>query len=420
MATVSKDYLHSLRVWVIGESATAKRHCEEFLKLTAPTRQYRGGLVTKIRNKVAKQVLPLAAHTWFWQRAMRWIKEFGNFAVTLLQDEVDSGCRASVGATDIKGLLQDEEMLEVFVASLTLQDVGFSVPRAARRFLSAARMRLGWKSLNDNKSLTEIIRGFERSRPRTVIQAEALEVFDVERVASTYGCSSCWWHIQVACMVTLCFVAILRLGELVCLLVEDVTIVFKNGKEVSASNLSRIPRLGDVKGVFLHLRWRKANQSHSVHVPVACKTAITLLLRHLCQLRKVGRTTGPLFPSRQGRVSPTMNPSNSVSTSSVRDALRKALRDVCGLSMEQARLYSGHSMRVGGSNYIRRLGVSDEVHRLLGGWASLSSSRGYFQLLATEQFAMSHKFALKGRAPPVVEGARVASLQAVQLVSMTG
>ena len=198
------------------------------------------------------------------------------------------------------------------------------------------------------------------------------------------------------------------------------TIVFKNGKEVNASKLARVPRLREVEGVFLHLRWRKANQAHSVSVPVACKTAITLLLRHLCQLRKVGRTAGPLFPSRQGRVNPKMHPENSVSTSSVRDALRKALREVCGLSREQARLFSGHSMRVGGSNYIRRLGVSDEVHRLLGGWATLSSSRGYFQLLASEQFAMAHKFALKERATPEVEGARVASIQAVELVSVLG
>ena len=115
-----------------------------------------------------------------------------------------------------------------------------------------------------------------------------------------------------------------------------------------------------------------------------------------------------------------MNPTNHVANTSVKNALRKALREVCGLDKDQAKLFSGHSMRVGGSNYIRRLGVSDEVHRLMGGWATLASARGYFQLLATEQFAMAHKFALKDRAPPMVEGARVASLQAVELVSMEG
>lgn len=377
-------------------------------------------MVTAIRNQVARKVLPLAAHTWFWQRAMRWIKDFGNFAVSMLDDEVASGTIPHAGDSSIRTLLGDGEMLESFIASLTLKDVGFSVPRAARRFLSAARMRLGFQSLNLNKALSEIIRGFERSTPRTVIQAEALEVYDVERIAATYGCSSCWWRIQVACMVTLCFVAILRLGELVALEMADVIIVFKNGKEVKASELTRVPRLSEVRGVFLHLRWRKANQCHSVHVPVACKTAITLLLRHICQLRKAGRTSGVLFPSRVGRSKPTMNPTNHVANTSVKNALRKALREVCGLDKDQAKLFSGHSMRVGGSNYIRRLGVSDEVHRLMGGWATLASARGYFQLLATEQFAMAHKFALKDRAPPMVEGARVASLQAVELVSMEG
>ena len=109
--------------------------------------------------------------------AMRWIKQYGVFDVKLMKDEVTSGCRLDLGNTDIRGLLWDDELLEVFVASLTLQKVDFSVPRAARRFLSTARMRLGCKSLNDNKSLSEIIRGYERSTPRTVIQAEAFEVY---------------------------------------------------------------------------------------------------------------------------------------------------------------------------------------------------------------------------------------------------
>lgn len=68
---------------------------------------------------------------------------------------------------------------------------------------------------------------------------------------------------------------------------------------------------------------------------------------------------------------------------------------VCQL-VEQAKLFRGHSLRVGGSNYMRRLGVEDEVHRLVGDWTSLVSSTNYYSLSSSEQFAVTDKFMLKG------------------------
>ena len=375
-------------------------------------------MVKKIRRHVRKKILPLSAHSWYWQRAMRWIKEYGQFSTRLLRNEVE--CGRAGGCDDLRHLLGDEEMLELFVSALTLDGVGFSVPRSARRFLSAARMRVGHRSLNEIKSLSDVIRGHERTTPRTVMQAESLESDDVERIADAYGCAKSWWLVQVACMIALCFIAILRLGELVAFNMDDVVIVMKNGDEVNAVSLSAVPRKRDVKGVFLHVKWRKAGQCHDVWVPVSCPTAVGLLLRHLRMLRASGRSSGPLFPARAGRVAPVRHAANHVSTTSVRNALRKALVEVCGLTPAQAKLFSGHSMRVGGSNFMRKLGVADEVHRLMGGWASLASSRGYFQLPATEQFEITHKFALKERIPPKVEGTRMASLRSVRLLAVSG
>ena len=98
----------------------------------------------------------------------------------------------------------------------------------------------------------------------------------------------------------------------------------------------------------------------------------------------------------------TRNARNKISCSSFNDALRKALVDVCGLTKEQADLFSGHSGRVGGSNYMRMLGVDDDVHRQVGDWASLTSSRGYYALSANEQFAVTDRFVL--RDPPMKLG----------------
>lgn len=388
---------------VAGESKSARGHREEFLKFTAKPRKYGGPMVSGIRTFLAKEVMPLAAHTWYWQRAMRWVKEYATFAIKVLEDEVAAGRDISQSADSIQGLLGDGEMVESFIGSLTMQKVGFSVPRSARRFLSAARERLGFSSLIENKVMQDMIRGFERRTPRSPMQSEGLEVGDVERIAEAYGPSRQWWKVQVATMVALGFVGILRMIELVSLKIEGVMVVMKDGREIKASLLSRVPRRSEVEGIFMHIQWRKANQSMSTWIPVSCPTAIGLLLRHLSLLRKVGRTSGYLFPSRTGRGYAPRSKQNHVDTGSARDALRKALKDVCGLQWEHAKLYGGHALRVGGSNHIRRLGVDDEVHRLMGGWASLTSSRGYFALTAKEQFKVTHSFALKkGLAPRVV------------------
>ena len=51
-----------------------------------------------------------------------------------------------------------------------------------------------------------------------------------------------------------------------------------------------------------------------------------------------------------------------------------------------------------------RLGVKDEVHRLVEDWVSLVSSTNYYALSSAEQFIGTNKFTLKD---PSIWGARV-------------
>ena len=132
-----------------------------------------------------------------------------------------------------------------------------------------------------------------------------------------------------------------------------------------------------------------------------------------------GRRSGPLFTSRT-RAGGRRSARNHLGRDAAVSAMREALRDVCGMTEGQSKLYKGHSLRVGGSNHIRLLGVDDEVHRVMGGWASLTSSRNYFQLLEDEQFEKAEAFALKERVPPRVEGERAVPLRAVQAISIGG
>ena len=327
--------------------------------------------------------------------------------------------RRTLVVKTLKEMLADNELCQLFICSLLRGKVGFSVPRAARRFLSNARRRLGFQSLNLDEALRDNITGYERSMPRTVVQALSLAVDDVQRIAETWGTLKDWWKVQTALLIALGFVGILRLGEVRALKIRDVHVVLWDGREIALEDLVSLPRVKKVKGLFVHLRWRKASQSHDTWIPVACATVVRLLFRHTWLLRKDGKSTGPLFTSRT-RKGGRRSEKNCVGHGAAVDALREALKEACGMSEEQALLYKGHSLRVGGSNHIRKLGIPHEVHRLLGGWVSLVSSVKYFQLSEDEQLDHAEAYALKERATPRQEGGRLIAMEAVRSITIDG
>ena len=84
-----------------------------------------------------------------------------------------------------------------------------------------------------------------------------------------------------------------------------------------------------------------------------------------------------------------------MSTSSFVRLLKVALQSVCGIDNDEIKLYGGHSLRVGGSNFMRWLGVDEDVHKALGGWAALVSAKEYMQRSPAEQFEMTRALAVK-------------------------
>ena len=98
-----------------------------------------------------------------------------------------------------------------------------------------------------------------------------------------------------------------------------------------------------------------------------------------------------LFPSRKlqikdGKRSWRPHPSNPLSPASFCTLIRMALRQVCGLTDEQAKIFSVHSLRVGGINYYKSIGVSIGMRAKIAAHKSLRTSRRYLRLLPIEQF----------------------------------
>ena len=88
------------------------------------------------------------------------------------------------------------------------------------------------------------------------------------------------------------------------------------------------------------------------------------------------------------------HPNNPVGHKQYMEALQMGLHTACGYTMEAARLRKGHCPRVGGSDYMRELGIEDEVHRRLGGWMSLVSSRGYMRISVEGRIKVKSKMGI--------------------------
>lgn len=60
----------------------------------------------------------------------------------------------------------------------------------------------------------------------------------------------------------------------------------------------------------------------------------------------------------------------------------------CNLEKTEALTYAGHSLRVGGTNFLRRMGLEEKLIMALGGWKTVVAERGYMQLHPDEQFEL--------------------------------
>ena len=224
-----------------------------------------------------------------------------------------------------------------------------------------------------------MVHGHEAARPATKRQAAGLTSTMLRYVSNAWGRSPSWFKRQCSTIFELGFVSLMRLGEIVTVKRAGVVLVFNDGSEIKVADLKNMPSLHKVSGMLFHLPWRKNHVTQDCWIPVACSQVISSVLKHIITLRGLRSESPYLFPSRRywkrGKQRP--HGSNHVAHQSLITSLRKALQECVPLMTEQwASLYSGHSLRVGGSNHMRKLGVADDIHRRLGGWMSLTSSQG--------------------------------------------
>ena len=371
----------------LGESRRDAVRRSEYLTLTDDRGPWRCARSQHLRDARIGKWSKFARHHKSWGRALRWIKEFAGFARAM--------CTANRVVYDAVKMRADNHLCCLFLTEVAEQMKGISRVSAARRALSAQRLREGSPTLNADHNISLLIDGVRRSQPKTTHQVESLDVNDVVTIASALSRSLRWQDRQLGVLIATGFLTIMRYAELQRVRRDGVRLVFKSGREVTMSALKFLPPANLLSGILIHLSWRKSAQEVDAWIPLSCQVTIRRLLQHESTLRQLGCPSHRLFPSVTRTRGRPPHPSHFFGSTQFRDGLRKALRDFCGMSLEESKVYGGHSLRVGGSNFMRRLKIDRDVHRSLGGWSSLKSSGDYMQLTPTEQFTITRKLAVK-------------------------
>lgn len=383
----------------LGETQAAKR-ARLFLTTAADT---------VWSGPVAKSLFVTGSERWLvhsrckgaWKRTLRWISEFEIFAKAM--------CAESRRTFRWTSCLADNVLCYLFLVQVANEDKGSTRPVAARRALNRQRKQTKLLSLNDDPRVSALIAGVKNSRPKVKRQMESLDVSDVDAVLEKWGASDLWWKVMVSVMAALGFLTLMRCGEMVRLLRQGVILVLRVGREVNLRTCKVLPTVEQCNGMLVLVVWRKSKQAANAWLPMSCPRTMALMLAHERFLRSINSTSKYCFPSRRKTGKNAFgfpNVTNHMSTSSFVGLLKQALRLVCGVDPEELRLYGGHSLRVGGSNFMRWLGIHEDVHKALGGWAHLVSAKEYMQRSPAEQFIMTRALAVKKKRDVAIEDKR--------------
>lgn len=339
-----------------------------------------------LNRRLVENYLPNARSKGTWQRKHSWLLQFYAFARKI--------CAQSKRFRTKKECLASVQMCRHFITHVADEGKGFTRARSARTVLSVERAKIGCTSLSLDPDISMVVRGAESAEPRTKKQSPGVTIVMVRRIYTVWGDSRYWWKRQIATVIVVGFVTIMRMGELCALSRSGIWAIYSDGSEANLADLERLPSASILVGLLLHLPWRKNHVATDCWIPVACKRAVALILRQLHTLNANRCQSDCLFPSRRGA---KMHKRNRLSTESARKALKHALLECVPLMTRQwAKLYTGHALRVGGSNRMRRLGIAEDIHRCMGGWFSLVAAQGYMAMTPMEQIKYTLRLAKRG------------------------
>ena len=346
----------------------------------------------RLRTKVVGSLLVHARHHKHWSRENRWVRAFDGFARRY----------AATGGTPYaspRAARADDALNEMFIAAVASQDRGVSVPGAARRALSAKRKREGGTSLNGNEFISLVVGGAKRAKPTTPSQAADVPLSVVRALADKILVEGrregSWFDEMVVTMVLVGIVSLMRLIEIRSAQWAGLRFILLDGGTLTVRAAANAPG-NQIRGLHIHVAWRKSTQDADCWVPVSCARSIRAILDHWRRLQRLGYRGTLVFPARvSSSKAARPNDANWIGPASFIKRFRALLRENRLMSARAVHNVRGHSLRVTGSNLCRRRGVPADAHRLMGGWQSLTSAAGYMAMTPNEQFRLTDRLALQ-------------------------
>ena len=332
-----------------------------------------------LQGWLVDNVLVHARHHAYWGTEQRWVQEFMAYA----DGVADEARRRRPSQVDA---MANEALHERFIGHIVRSGRGRTVARSARRHLSGKRRRDGLPSLSNNPVISMIVSGGERAQPSTPTQAGDIPVAKMVALSAAVTDADGWFANMVVTMAQMGYLTLMRLVELRGVVRSGLVFVTTTGEKLTLAQARRRPTRA-LRGMLVHVAWRKARQDTDCWIPLSCGVTIERVLGHANNLAKLGYVGDKLFPSRaSGSRNAKPSQTNRVGSTSFVKELRKLMVAKRLFTVAEAKKLRGHSLRVGGSNNCRRQGMSADTHRLMGGWASLASSNDYMALTVNEQF----------------------------------
>lgn len=347
-----------------------------------------------LRRSFVETLAPHAAEQSAWSRVAKWQQSFSCFA--------ERQFALQGRKFNLKEAIASDELCGLFIIAVANEDKGHTRSSAARAALNKIRAAYGTRDLNQNVQISLTIKGDKRRSPRKKKQAEGLTTQQARSIKEQWGQSRYWWRRQIALMTCLGFVTLMRLAELLALTRQGILWCMVSKEQASFAAWRR-RGLGEslpssVRGVLLHVPWRKASQHEDVWIPASCPAVLSMLWSHLVYLESRSLPAPHLFPPKRGSnvaCGPKRDAAGPMKAASFRLYLCKAVQAVSPeFTQRDLRMFGGHSLRVGGSNMLRQRGVDPEIIRLMGGWASMCSTEGYMQASTSEQFGLTDQMGI--------------------------
>ena len=177
---------------------------------------------------------------------------------------------------------------------------------------------------------------------------------DVCDITESFGYHSDWEKHQIALMIAIGFLTIMRGVELLSLRRNGVLFVHADLSETYFDPSQPMPDVNRLLGVHLLVSWRKNNQYRTSWLPLRCKKTIAMLLHHMYFVYEQTPTNEFVFCSaKRGKGRRYPNEKNPLGKNEFRKGIREALESVCGFPWEVSKLFATHSLRVGGSCFMR-------------------------------------------------------------------